>query len=72
MAQHLNFFNTWGMEQECTLDPYAVRNAANREIAIHAAAPQAHHHALEWLEALAVPLNNFHLQAHCIARPDFR
>src|SRR5579872_1688315 len=67
MADNFNFLNTWRIEEECTLNTDAVRDTAHCEVAINAAATQAHDDTLERLQTFADSFDDFYLQAHGIA-----
>jgi hypothetical protein len=49
MAYHLDLLDARRMEEKCTFDAHAVGNATNGEIAVDAAATQAHDYTLERL-----------------------
>ncbi len=67
VAYYLDLLDARRVEKEGALHTNTMGNAAYGKITIDATPPQAHDHALEGLQALAVSLDDFDLQAHSVA-----
>src|SRR5512132_2017229 len=73
MPDYLDFIQPWRVSDKGTLDTNTMcRKASHRNALGRAVAAQAHDHALERLQTLAVAFDNAIQHADCVARAQSR